>query len=90
MLQEYDEDAILADGTHVTFRCSEKRVELALFKETTVVYMFPLSKDGSMLLDTDGDGTLSALDMKQAVGEKSDSSPIAAKAGEDSVSIPSI
>ena len=72
MVQEYEEEAILADGTEVTFRCSEKPVELSLFKETTVIYMFPMTKDGSMLLDTDGDGTLSAQDFTRSLGHKCD------------------
>eukprot|EP00658_Telonema_sp_P-2_P040397 TRINITY_DN28899_c0_g1_i3.p1 TRINITY_DN28899_c0_g1~~TRINITY_DN28899_c0_g1_i3.p1 ORF type:complete len:797 (-),score=211.14 TRINITY_DN28899_c0_g1_i3:369-2759(-) len=62
-MQEYTEEAILRDGSKVVFRCSEKEIQLSLFKHTTVVYMFPMSDDGSVLLDTDGDGMLSKQDM---------------------------
>jgi len=62
-LVDYTETAMLADGTQVLFRCTEKPIVLGLFKYTTVVYMFPMQADGTVLLDTDGDGTLSKQDL---------------------------
>jgi len=64
---EYEEYAILKDGTEVNFNCTEKKVEISLFKNTTVVYMFPINKQGRVLLDTDGDGKLSKHDQSPAI-----------------------
>jgi len=64
---EYEEHGILKDGTEVTFHCIEKKVEMSLFKNTTVVYMFPINKQGRVLLDTDGDGKLSKHDQSPAI-----------------------
>ena len=46
----------------VVFQCTEKPIQLSTFKRTTVVHLFPIRKDGSILLDTNGDGELSNLD----------------------------
>ena len=46
----------------VIFKCTEKPITLSMFKNTTVCYMFPMRRDGSVLLDTDGDGVLSRAD----------------------------
>jgi len=64
---EYEEYAILKDGTEVNFNCTEKKVEISLFKNTTVVYMVPINKHGGVLLDTDGDGQLSKQDQSPAI-----------------------
>ena len=36
---------------------------MSVFKHTCVVHMFPMRQDGSVLLDLDGDGQLSKLDL---------------------------
>jgi len=58
----YTEFGLLTDGTEVIFKCTEKPITLSMFKNTTVCYMFPMRRDGSVLLDTDGDGVLSRAD----------------------------
>ena len=50
----------------VTFLCTEKPIEMSVFKHTSVVYMFPTQGDGRMLFDTDGDGQLTADDQSNS------------------------